>query len=130
MIINEKRIVTTVAFLLGTCLALGIEGDDRRMELFTALCVWGASLYLVQADGAWAGLFRINLASAGLLAGLAVPQAVLGIRLGIMACEEKPIVLGGLFVVLAVGAFCCVSLAIHPPRTSRLTRSLSRARTP
>ncbi len=128
MIINEKRIVTTFAFLVGACLALGIEGDDRRMELFTTLCLWSASLYLAQSDGVWTSFFRVNLVSAGLLVGLAVPQAVLGIRLGVMACEERPIILGGLFAMVAVVALTCVRLAVHPPRASGRTRPLSRAR--
>ncbi len=121
---NNRLTLVTLAVFAGLFLAVGIDGDDRRMESFTALSLWCGTLYLLQSNGASEALFRVNVVSAGALIGAAIPHALTGIVLGIEACEEAPIVLGGLFACAALCAGVYLVLALEPPPKRRRPLSL------
>ncbi len=125
---SRKRTLVTFAVFAGLSLALGIDDDDRRMEWFTALCLWCGALYLLQSQGAREAFFRVNAVSAGALIGIAIPHALTGICLGIESCEEAPIILGGLFACAALSAGVCLALAIQAPYEATRPRGFSSVR--
>ncbi len=125
---NSKRTLVTLALLAGLFLALGIDGDDRRMETFTALSLWCGALYLLQSGGTNDAFFRVNVISAGTFIGFAIPHALIGIRLGIESCDEVPIILGSLFACAALSAGVCLALAIQAPAEATRPRRFSSVR--